>query len=136
MSDRHEPGTLIGIVRNPQLGTSRTGARLSFREFGEESKVEQEVESKKNLRRNTTEKQRQSETHSERGSTSGTGPPGQKSRPTGGGQGDEFNRVIAMLESIRRGVEPLVKTEIAGVPKEVDSEVRDSWPHVEKSFKT
>lgn len=69
-------------------------------------------------------------------STIGTGPPGQKNRPPAGGQDDNFDRVIAMLKSIRKGVGPLVKTEVAGVPKTVNAELRDSWPHVERSFDT
>ena len=61
------------------------------------------------------------------GSRSGQAPPRQGHR-AGGGQEDEFDRVIAMLERIRKTLETLVRLTPRVVPQELHPSIGQSPP--------
>lgn len=70
------------------------------------------------------------------GSRSGQAPPGQGHRRVGGGQEDEFDRVIAMLQSIRKTLETLVRLTPRVVPQELHPSIGQSWHRADEGFKT
>ncbi|MGA8407551.1 MAG: hypothetical protein WB680_10275 [Candidatus Acidiferrales bacterium] len=61
-------------------------------------------------------------------------PPGQGRRGTGGE--DEGDRVVAMLESIRKTLGRLVIVTPRVVPQELHPSIRQSWHQAEEGFKT
>jgi hypothetical protein len=63
-------------------------------------------------------------------------PPGQGGGQVGGGQEDEFNRVVAMLESIRKTLEHLVFVTPRVVPQELHPSIVQSWHRADAGFKT
>jgi hypothetical protein len=66
----------------------------------------------------------------------GQAPPGRGHRRVGGGRQDEFDRVAAMLESIRKTLERLVIVTPRVVPQELHPSIRQSWHQAEEGFKT
>jgi hypothetical protein len=65
----------------------------------------------------------------------GQAPPGQGHGQVGGGQEDEFDRVIAMLEKIRNTLEKLVNVTPPVIPQELHSPMRNSWRQVDEGFR-
>jgi hypothetical protein len=63
-------------------------------------------------------------------------PPGQGHRRVGGGREDDFDRVVAMLESIRKTLERLVIVAPRVVPQELYPSIRQSWHQADEGFKT
>lgn len=70
------------------------------------------------------------------GSRAGQVPPGQGNRGVGGGREDEFDRVVAMLESIRKTLEKLVNVTPLVVPQELHPSISQSWHRADEGFKT
>jgi membrane protein involved in colicin uptake len=70
--------------------------------FGAKQKSEQGKAEKEKLNKIFGARQKQRETPGKSGTTSRKGPPGQRNRQTGGGEGDEFDRLVAMIENIRK----------------------------------
>ena len=66
----------------------------------------------------------------------GQAPPGRGHHRVGGGREDEVDRVIAMLESIRKTLERLVIVTPRVVPQELHPSIRHSWHMAEDGFNT
>jgi hypothetical protein len=56
-------------------------------------------------------------------------------RRVGGDGGDEFDRLVVMVEKMRQTLERLVTMQPPVVPKELDSSIRKSWPRADGSFR-
>jgi hypothetical protein len=65
----------------------------------------------------------------------GQAPPGQGRRRAGGRQEDEFDRVIAMLEIIRKTSETLASIAPRVVPQELHPSITQSWHSADEGFK-
>ena len=70
------------------------------------------------------------------GSSGGSGPQGQGNRQAGGGQKDEFGRLVAMIELIRKTLGHIVEIEWPVIPSELQSPVCESWPRASESLRT
>ena len=66
----------------------------------------------------------------------GQAPPGQGRRQVGGGRDDEFDRVVAMLERIRKTLERLLSVSPRVVPKELHQPLQKSWHGADEGFKS
>ena len=70
------------------------------------------------------------------GTSGGSSPPGQGNRQTGGGQEDEFDRLVVMLELIRKTLGRLVEIKRPVIPSELQSPIYESWPRASESLRT
>jgi hypothetical protein len=101
----------------------------------EESK-EEHIEKKGLKKRKVVRTEGRAKKPKASGSRSGQAPPGQGHRRVGGGQEDEFDRVVAMLESIRKTLETLVSITPRVVPQELHQSIGQSWHRADEGFKT
>jgi hypothetical protein len=70
------------------------------------------------------------------GTSGGSSPPGQDNRQTGAGQEDEFDRLVAMIELIRKTLGRLVEIKRPVIPSELQSPIYESWPRANESLRT
>ncbi len=97
---------------------------------------EEHIESKGLKKRKVVRTEGRAKKPKASGSRGGQAPPGQGHRRVGGGQEDEFDRVIAMLESIRKTLGTLVSMTPRVVPQELHPSMGQSWHRADESFKT
>ncbi len=127
--------------RHPQQQANASWQKFGTSEetetpFGAKQEWELEKAEREKLDKIVGTRQKQRETPGKSGTTTRKGPPGQRNRQTGGGEEDEFDRLVAMIENIRKTLELLVNMKRPVLPTELNSSIRQSWPRADESLKS